>query len=130
MEDLANVFGMPGELDATPYFDQGHCSALIRLTPNNSDIYLAQATWSDLGSMLRVYKLYDFPFSLDGTSNQTVPAVRSSFSSYPASIFSGDDFYVLSTGLVVEETTIGLLFFQVNTHRFNDPYAQATATPL
>ena len=59
--------------------------------------------------MLRVHKLYDFPFTLDGTSKQQVPAVRSSFSSYPATLFSLDDFYVLSSGLVVQETTIGLL---------------------
>ena len=66
-----------------------------------------QVTWSDFNSMLRAYKLYDFPFTLDGTSQDRVPAVRSSFSSYPGSIFSGDDFYVLSSGLVVQETTIG-----------------------
>ena len=57
--------------------------------------------------MLRVFKLYDLPYTLDGTSKQQVPAVRSSFSSYPGSLFSGDDFYVLSSGLVVQETTIG-----------------------
>ena len=58
--------------------------------------------------MLRTYKLYDFPYTLDGTSNERVPAVRSSFSSQAGWIYSGDDFYVLSSGLVVQETTIGL----------------------
>jgi hypothetical protein len=61
--------------------------------------------------MLRIYKLYDFDLSIDGTNlSKRVPAARSSFSSYPGSIFSGDDFYVLSSGLVVQETTIGYLF--------------------
>ena len=57
--------------------------------------------------MVRVHKLYDFPYTLDGSSNKRVPAARSSFSSYPATMFSLDDFYVLSSGLVVQETTIG-----------------------
>jgi len=106
MEDLANVFGVDNPL-ADIFFRKGHCSALLRLLPHNSDVYIAQATWSSLNSMLRVYKMYDFPYTLDGTSNERVPAQRSSFSSYPGSLFSGDDFYVLSSGLVVQETTIG-----------------------
>ena len=59
--------------------------------------------------MMRVYKLYDFPLTLDGTAapTQQVPAVRAAFASYPASLFSGDDFYQLSSGLIVQETTIG-----------------------
>ena len=57
--------------------------------------------------MLRTFKLYDFPFRLTGFSEERVPAIRSSFSSYPGSIFSGDDFYVLSSGMAVQETTIG-----------------------
>ena len=75
-----------------------------------TDVRLAlQVTWNDFGSMLRVYKLYDFPYTLDGTAGQVVPAVRSSFSSYPGYIFSLDDFYQLSSGLVVQETTIGIV---------------------
>jgi hypothetical protein len=107
MEDLATVFGVENELE-NAFFENGHCSALLRLLEDNSDVYIGQSTWSSLNSMLRVYKLYDFPFTLDGTSpSERVPAVRTSFSSYPGSIFSGDDFYVLSSGLVVQETTIG-----------------------
>ena len=67
--------------------------------------------------MLRIYKLYDFDLSMDGTDvSKRVPAVRSSFSSYPGSLFSGDDFYVLSSGLVVQETTIGSLVVGPNSH--------------
>jgi hypothetical protein len=116
MEDLANVFG--DDVPADSAFDRnGHCSALLRLAPGNKDVFIAQATWSSLNSMLRVYKLYDLPYTLDGTSSERVPAIRTSFSSYPGSLFSGDDFYVLSSGMVVQETTIGMCAY---VYRYDD----------
>ena len=40
----------------------GSCSALIKLLPNNTDLYVAHDTWSVYNSMLRINKLYDFNF--------------------------------------------------------------------
>ena len=93
-----------------PVFDPGRCSALIRLAPNNADLFVAQETWASLNSMLRMYKLYDLPFKMSDRENDPalrVPATRVSFSSYPGCLNSGDDFYVLSSGLIQQETTIG-----------------------
>ena len=56
--------------------------------------------------MMRIYKLYDFPLTVDGHSGK-VAADRVSFSAYPGTLFSADDFYVLSSGMVVQETTLG-----------------------
>jgi hypothetical protein len=41
-----------------------HCSAFVRLLPDNSELFFAQDTWASLESMLRVYKRYNLPFSM------------------------------------------------------------------
>ena len=56
--------------------------------------------------MMRIYKLYDLPFTIDGATER-LPATRSSFPAYPGSLFSADDFYVQNSGLIIWETTIG-----------------------
>jgi hypothetical protein len=107
MEDLANVFGE--DIPADSSFDRkGRCSALLRVGPDTKDVFIAKATWSLLNSMLRMYKLYHFPCTLDGSSGDRVPAVRTSLSSSLCVMCSGDDFYVLSSGMVVQEITIGM----------------------
>ena len=51
--------------------------------------------------MLRIYKMYDLPFNNSGSVGEDVVAARRvSFSSYPGTLNSGDDFYVLSSGLI------------------------------
>jgi Phospholipase B len=88
--------------------DVGHCSALVKVIPGNQDIFVSQVTWSSLTSMLRVFKEYDFDLSMNGaSSSSSVPGRVHSFSSYFGSLFSGDDYYTLDSGLVVLETTIG-----------------------
>mmetsp|Transcript_10169 Transcript_10169/g.17497 ORF Transcript_10169/g.17497 Transcript_10169/m.17497 type:complete len:642 (+) Transcript_10169:118-2043(+) len=97
------------DFESSPVYNQGRCSALVKLLPDNSDVYIGQTTWTRLEFLLRIYKLYDFPLSLTGnkTRGEKVPAARSAFSSFPGQLFSGDDFYLLSSGLQVQETTIG-----------------------
>lgn len=87
----------------------GHCSALIKVLPGNADLYVSHVTWNTYQSMLRTQKKYIFPFRRTGSSpaSEVIPGHTVSFSSYPGILHSGDDFYVLSSGLVTLETTIG-----------------------
>jgi hypothetical protein len=74
-----------------------------------TDLLFSQTAWSGLEDMLRVWKLYDFPFrTLPGGVGIVVPGRVATFSSYPADLFSSDDFYGLyPSRLAVLETTIG-----------------------
>jgi hypothetical protein len=74
-----------------------HCSAVVHVLPDMSDVLVAHNTWSDYSCMLRVYKHYTLNFV-------DVPPRIASFSSYPAELHSEDDFY-LTPQLVVLETT-------------------------
>jgi hypothetical protein len=88
-----------------------HCSALIRLTANRSELFVGHATWAGAETMTRAWKIYDMPLRLlpneDGPDAARVPNVVRSFSGFPGQLASEDDFYVLANGLVATETTIG-----------------------
>lgn len=79
---------------------RGHCSALVRVTPDLSDLLMAHSTWDTFRAMNRIYKTYDLRLR-----DPAVAVRRMSFSSYPAYLESSDDFYMLDNGLVVLETT-------------------------
>jgi hypothetical protein len=85
----------------------GKCSALVKLLPDHSELFVSHDTWEEYQSMLRIYKLYDLRFSTAGNIAAVVPGYRVSFSSYPGILLSGDDFYQLSSKLVTTETTFG-----------------------
>ncbi len=38
---------------------QGSCSGLIKLLPNNKDLFISHVTWTSYLTMLRIYKLYE-----------------------------------------------------------------------
>ncbi|CAL1540352.1 unnamed protein product [Lymnaea stagnalis] len=112
MEDLGEIFQSLSKYRGPDPDDQwahgrGHCSALLRLLPDFSDLYVAQDTWNDLPSMLRILKRYNFDLHLLPSSDISIPGNTMTFSSYPGVLTSGDDFYAISSGLVSQETTIG-----------------------
>ncbi|PNW85360.1 hypothetical protein CHLRE_03g182750v5 [Chlamydomonas reinhardtii] len=80
---------------------QGKCSALIKVTGDLTDLLVGHSTHDSFTAMTRIYKHYDF----SSLADDAITARRVSFSSYPGELFSDDDFYLLSTGLMVLETT-------------------------
>jgi len=106
LEDLGNALNPNPNPDPASLMRLGHCSALIKMIEDR-DIYFSHVTWNRLESMLRIIKRYDFPYKLTAEKgSKLVRAVSISFSSYPGMIYSMDDYYVLSSGLAVMETTI------------------------
>lgn len=82
-----------------------HCSAIVRVTPNNSELFTSHNTWTGFYTMLRTVKEYDLPFA---PSPSPVVARKMLFPGYFGTLSSLDDFFVLSSGLVVQETTNGV----------------------
>jgi len=108
MEELCVVANCPsipglGQRTKKPPIQNTHCSAYVRVTPDLQELYAGHTTWADYYNMVRVFKHYDFPLRAAQTTARTTL-----FSSYPAFVSSVDDFYQLSSGLVVIETTNGI----------------------
>ncbi|OQR73063.1 putative phospholipase B 2-like [Tropilaelaps mercedesae] len=82
------------------------CSLMIALTKGNADLLAGHGTWTGYNTMLRIQKKFTFEYHKTFDSSELIPGNGVAFSSYPGRLISGDDFYVLSSGLVVSETTI------------------------
>ena len=75
-----------------PLMGTGHCSALVKLLPNNADLYVAQDTWTEYQQMLRILKKYVFEFYM--TSEQKrVWCINTKFSSVLIESFSSLRFH-------------------------------------
>lgn len=72
----------------------------MKVAPDFSDLWLGHSTWDSYTAMLRIWKHYDFQFR-----DLNPVAQRLSFSSYPGEVFSDDDFFMMSSGLAVMQTT-------------------------
>jgi len=82
----------------------GHCSALIKVPGDLSDLWTAHSSWFTYGAMNRIYKHYFFDLKASFVS-----AKKMSFSSYPGFLESLDDFYIMDNGLAMVQTTNSIL---------------------
>jgi hypothetical protein len=87
-----------------------HCSAIIKLIKDEKnevkDIFVGHTTWDSYSEMNRIFKKYSFSYTLYGTDKKNSEVV---FSSYPGTLTSNDDFYVINKKIVVLETTLEML---------------------
>eukprot|EP00933_Yihiella_yeosuensis_P076555 TRINITY_DN8637_c0_g1_i1.p1 TRINITY_DN8637_c0_g1~~TRINITY_DN8637_c0_g1_i1.p1 ORF type:complete len:685 (+),score=160.76 TRINITY_DN8637_c0_g1_i1:130-2184(+) len=82
----------------------GRCSALVRLADGDMDLFMGHTTWDDYSKMTRVFKYYNFSLPAAETS-----ATQVAFSSYPGVISSTDDFYIMNSGIAVQETSLEMI---------------------
>lgn len=92
-----------------------HCTAMIRLKDDLSDVFIAQDAWTNLNQMNRILKDYE----LDIADN-AIAAKRWTFSSNPGITLSIDDLWLMDTKLVVFETTV---------HTWNETLYELYCTP-
>jgi len=82
----------------------GRCSAFVRLTDDNGDIFMGHSTWDDYSKMTRIFKYYNFVL----LGADTVASLIA-FSSYPGVLSSTDDFYTTDSKLAIMETSLMVL---------------------
>jgi hypothetical protein len=95
MFDIAEIF--KDDVPTKEFRD--HCTGLVRLADDYSDIYFAHDAWSDLRELHGQLKEYDLKLKAF-TSDRLVLSTR------VGKISSYDDFYITSHGLYVTETTM------------------------
>jgi hypothetical protein len=103
---MPEIFDFENFLSNKTARNEGHCSALVKPLADGSDLFVGHSTWIFYEFMLRVMKKYKFAFKSIEDKNQLIPGHSVAFSSYPGVINSPDDYYILSSGLVVQETSI------------------------
>ncbi|CAH2044861.1 unnamed protein product, partial [Iphiclides podalirius] len=105
LDDLAYALSVSKDFPDDLLFG-AHCTGLVKLLPDLSDLYTGHTTWNSYQSMLRIQKMYVLHFKTSSNAKIRIPGYKMSFSSYPGFVQSTDDFYIVSSGLVVAETTI------------------------
>ncbi|CAK1547522.1 unnamed protein product [Leptosia nina] len=106
LDDLAFALTMPKNTPEGLLFGE-HCSGLVKLLPDHSELFTSHVTWNSYQSMLRLQKMYVLNYRTSPNTAKVIPGRKMAFTSYPAFIQSTDDWYITSAGLVAAETTIG-----------------------
>ena len=94
-----------------------HCSALVKLAKDTSDIWFGHNTWNYYILMIRIFKEYRFVTNKGSERSKTTV-----FSSYPGALSSIDEFYYLDSNLLVMGTS--------NTVKNNDLFKLITYESL
>ncbi|CAH1794924.1 unnamed protein product [Owenia fusiformis] len=94
----ADFWSMTSEEMNSYFISHSHCSALVKVMGAYENIFMSHSSWFLYSATNRIYKHYDF--NLPDTA-----AKQMSFSSYPGFLESLDDFYLLSSKLVMLQTT-------------------------
>ena len=82
-----------------------HCSAMMKVADDFSDVWFGHNTWTGYNKLIRIYKEYRYiPNSDFPIKSQAV-----TMSSYPGAVNSQDDFYITDANLYVTETTNSVL---------------------
>lgn len=84
-------------------FIHDHCSAMVKITADFSEIFSSHVTWYDYSSMLRLFKSFMTVSATGEPVNSTVADIH--YSGYPGKMASSDDFYFNSQKIVIWETT-------------------------
>ncbi|VVC38023.1 Phospholipase B-like [Cinara cedri] len=105
LDDISQALN-PSEVDRIKVLGSGSCSALVKLLPGNKDLLVSHVTWDGYETMLRIQKRYSLRYKKSHTSKKLIRGFDMAFSSSPGTIHSGDDFYLISSGLATMETTI------------------------
>jgi len=96
---------VPAQVQSKPShmrrMSQGHCTGVVRLADDKSELFFGHTTWESFSEMTRFWKVYDFPL-------QDAAAKKISFSSYPGCVSSTDDYYLMDSGLAITETTLNI----------------------
>lgn len=91
------------DTDSQSYPRSGHCRAVIKLGADLKEVYMAHTTWDSYAMMLPVHKWYNLELQR-GTK-----AVSWALSSYPGTLYSQQDFCIMSSGMVAITTTLPVL---------------------
>ena len=78
-----------------------HCSSLIKVAPDFSNVWFGHSTWSGYNRLIKMFKEYRYYPGI----KFPVKANTILVSGYPGVINSNDDFYITSANLYVAETT-------------------------
>ena len=98
--------------DGDPETLGDHCTGLIKITEDYSDIYVAHDAWSDYRDLHGALKEYTLPI-------KEFKAKTISMSTRIGKLSSYDDFYLTDSGLMVIETTMSI--FNLDLYEFVQP---------